>query len=420
MTKGEAYQNSTLFLGLTKKNGFKALKLYSYKPIDGTGDFTWARSSTAYRFAQSGILEIMAIGVPRVDYSNTCPELLIEKQSTNLLKHSQEFDNTDWVKINTTVTANATTAPDGTTTADKLIPSAVNGRHSIDQNITSITGFYTQSVYAKKSELDKFSLYDATNTGGWVSFDLTNGTILSTGAGATGTIKNISNGWYCCTITFNCTLKTRIDVWILPNSYTTGDPFLSPFTGNGTDGIYLWGGQLESGEYATSYILTGNSTVTRVADVAYNNSLDMTAGTGTLFIRARVKSSTFDKVDVIATLNDTSDEGYITMYTDENNNLTISTYVNPDQNDYTYALGANGIYNIAVGYDLNLAKINIAVNGVLKRANATTANALVGGVLRIDLGSIYNGISPQIDNRIIGAMWFDTQLSDSDIVAITA
>lgn len=416
MTKGEAYQNSTLFTGLTKKNGVKVHKLYSYKPIDGTGDFTWARSSTAYRFAQSGILEFMANGVPRVDYTNTCPELLIEKQSTNLVKHSQEIDNADWTKLNSTVTSNSTTAPDGTLTADTLVANSGSGNDRLYGvgSTTVVNGNkYTHSVYAKKKDYDWVILYGLGTQVQW--FNINTGTLGNISGTGDAKIENIGNGWY--RLSFTVTASSSSGVFYHGPVNANGSLVC---TSSGSQGTYVWGSQLEQSEYVTSYIPTGSATVTRVADVAHNNSLDMTANVGTLFIRARVKSSTFDKVDVIATLNDTTDEGYITMYTDENNNLTISTYNNPDQNDYTYALGANGIYNIAVGYDLNLAKINIAVNGVLKRANATTANALVGGVLRIDLGSIYNGISPQIDNRIIGVMWFDTQLSDSDLVAITA
>ena len=39
----------------------------------------------------------------------------------NLLEQSEVFDNAYWTKTNSTVTANAGVAPDGTTTADKLI-----------------------------------------------------------------------------------------------------------------------------------------------------------------------------------------------------------------------------------------------------------------------------------------------------------
>ena len=146
MLKTEGYENSQLFMALTPKNGVKASKLYSYKPIDGTGDFHWSRNHTAYRLNQEGVLELMGNNVPRVDYTNTCPELLIEKASTNLLLRSQEFDDASWLKTNANVTANLTTAPDGTLTADALIENTANGFHRILKN-TSLGGSVDSSEY---------------------------------------------------------------------------------------------------------------------------------------------------------------------------------------------------------------------------------------------------------------------------------
>ncbi len=82
MTKGEVYSNFDLFFGLTKKNGYKAGTFYSYKPTDGTGDFQWSRAVAQNRIDQAGATELMAINVPRVDYSQTCPQLLIQTDNS--------------------------------------------------------------------------------------------------------------------------------------------------------------------------------------------------------------------------------------------------------------------------------------------------------------------------------------------------
>ena len=67
-------------------SGYKATKLYSEIPTNGNGDFTWARTSTANRTNSSGNLELMATGVPRLDYSfGSCPSVLLEPQRTNLV-----------------------------------------------------------------------------------------------------------------------------------------------------------------------------------------------------------------------------------------------------------------------------------------------------------------------------------------------
>ena len=53
MLKGEAFNDSLQFLGLSKKNGFKASKLYTYKGEN----FTVSRTLPAYRVNSLGLLE---------------------------------------------------------------------------------------------------------------------------------------------------------------------------------------------------------------------------------------------------------------------------------------------------------------------------------------------------------------------------
>ena len=42
---------------------------------------------------------------------------------------------------------------------------------------------------------------------------------------------------------------------------------LPSFTGDGTSGVYLWGAQIEAGSFASTYILTTTTAVTRNATV---------------------------------------------------------------------------------------------------------------------------------------------------------
>jgi hypothetical protein len=56
------------------------------------------------------------------------------KAEENLLLQSQTFDNAYWTKTNITVTANSTTAPDGTTTAESILETATTGQHQVFRN----------------------------------------------------------------------------------------------------------------------------------------------------------------------------------------------------------------------------------------------------------------------------------------------
>lgn len=223
---------------------------------------TFSRNSTATYFDKFGIMRTASAGVPRIDYdpiTGECRGLLVEEQRTNLVTYSEQFDNAVWTKTNVTITANAVTAPDATTTADKLIPSSSGSLRSIYYTM-SVAGLSTFSVYAKAGEKSKIFLFPVGSNdpvaGVW--FDLTAGTYSANG-GVAGAIVNASNGWYRCSAVFTNAAYAEIGV---------ADTMLyRDVIANGTDGIYIWGAQLEAGSTATSYIPTVATKVTRAADV---------------------------------------------------------------------------------------------------------------------------------------------------------
>ncbi len=211
---------------------------------------------------------------PRFDYNPAtlaARGLLIEEQRVNLALYSDQFDNVLWIKSNTTVTANAATSPDGTTTADKLLDSITNTTHAVNQvavaaAVAGVT--YTFSVFIKAAERG-FAFVGivggALNTP-FVSIDLTTGSV----AAVNGTVVSSSstafgNGWWRVTIT-----ATTIAIGnVTPEIRVSADGLWANrvYVGNGT-GIFVWGAQLEAGSFATSYIPTVASTVTRAADNA--------------------------------------------------------------------------------------------------------------------------------------------------------
>ncbi len=225
------------------------------------------------------------LNVPRLTYQNGgggCPSLLLEKQSTNLQYYSQQFDL--WSNASDlTVSANATTSPDGTQNADKLNENSSNGYHITgDSNFSSTAGTtYTMSFFAKASERSYARILapaSSYNTD-YAYFDLTNGSVsVSSG---TASMQSMGNGWYRCVWSLAAVSTSGgIGMWIGPARNMT-DAY-NTYTGTSGSGIFVYGAQLEASSHATSYIPTTSSSATRVADV-YSRSLSNIAS-GTAYI----------------------------------------------------------------------------------------------------------------------------------------
>jgi hypothetical protein len=206
----------------------------------------------------------------------------------NLLTHSEDFSNAAWTKFQSTVTVNAAVAPNGTTTADKLIETASVGDHQLNRAYTAVDNTtYTLSAYAKAGERTVFRLYlqNKAGTYNFSDFDLVSGTIPLT-SGVVPAITAVGNGWYRCSVTANAgTGATASPLAFL--SYGTAT------AGSGTNGLFVWGAQLEASSSAGPYMVTGASAQTStlaigadasVSTGGYNNwvanNLSVTPGTG--------------------------------------------------------------------------------------------------------------------------------------------
>jgi hypothetical protein len=211
------------------------------------------------------VLLTAAAGVPRFEHNPITGESLgleIEEQRTNLLLRSEEFDNAPWTKSRASITANTAVAPSGNLTADKLVEdTTASNTHVMYYSYSGLTvgTAYTWTIYAKAGERSKIWMSaDASVASGY--FDLLAGTVI----GGSGTINAVGNGWFRCSITSASaiTAATQFYVWLVNTGTNTS------YTGDGFSGIYLWGAQLEAGAFATSYIPTVASQVTRAADSA--------------------------------------------------------------------------------------------------------------------------------------------------------
>ena len=187
------------------------------------------------------------------------PMILVEPSATNLVDYSEAIGSNSFAKVGTTIDSNVTVSPDGTASADLLKDTDASGSHFMFKDLTLSSGqAYTISVFAKRNGVDR-DLRLGDGGLGWSSgftatFDLTEGTATSG-----GTIENIGNDWYRCSVTGTTNATTaRLIVYSTLNGATS-------YQGDGESGIYLWGFQIEAGSL-TSYIPTSGSTAQRAAD----------------------------------------------------------------------------------------------------------------------------------------------------------
>ena len=206
-------------------SGYKEDKIYSIKPTDGSGDLTFSRASSATRVNEQG---------------------LIEESPVNKLTYSEDFSNAAWIKLNLSITANSSTSPDGTQNSTLVVPNATVGNRLIVNN--TVNNLKTNSVFLKKKEIEYVKLGNASAT---VVVNLSNGT-LSKSSDSTNdySIESYGNEWYRVSI-YNKT-ATSYQIQFFFGVDSSGANIAT----NGTDGLYIWGAQLNSGSTAKTYFPT--------------------------------------------------------------------------------------------------------------------------------------------------------------------
>jgi len=240
----------------------------NYKPLP----FNFSRASKATVVNKDGLIEEVGSGQPRVDYKDDSKGALkLEPSRSNLVTYSEDFSQSVWSTWQSTKTLSNNINPKGTNGYYEI---SHTGSSSDNPNTrltnVSLNGSYTLSFFIKinQSRYISLSIEDYNGDRARVYFDTINKTfttITNVGSPITNTsYSEFSNGWIRISLSVNLLNAVYDEVGI--GIYNPSGSFPSA----SGEVISVFGSQLEQGSYATSYIPTSGSAVTRLADVCNN------------------------------------------------------------------------------------------------------------------------------------------------------
>lgn len=353
----------------------------NFKPLP----FSFDRGSIATVVNKNGLIETVGVDEPRIDFlNNTKGHLLLEPSRSNLFTYSDDFGNSDWDKGTGTITTNTSISPDGTLSADKY--SAVS---------TSSFAFLSQTKSADASQSYTYSIWIKKVSGSGVLKLAISDVNLAT---SSSNNINLTNEF----VRYSFSIETGD----LSNTGSIGAGFTNITSG---DVIEVWGAQLEAGSYATSYISTSGSAVTRSADSGEQNppSDIINLSQGTLYLE-------FPNINNMYGFVGLSDFG-------SNSNRMI-----------IYSSGDNILQaQFRQGGTVKLSGLTSAINGKVKAALAFSSTESVfyvnGTQIATGTASTWSALN-QIDfnqanqygAKIKDFKFYNTRLTNTELQALTS
>jgi hypothetical protein len=422
---------------------FKTGKLYTQIAttsaglvLASSGDFNVTRATTATRVNANGNIEVVASGVPRLDYYTSggtagCPALLVEPAATNFAPNANLMNvlDTPTVSGGVTFTTGSTDflAPDGASgSINKYVGGDASGatqntRYAGTSVAVSASGTYRFSLFVKAGATNplnfcaiQFTLFTGASGTATSYFSLASGTALTSGS----SIENYGNGWYRCVSAPYTIASGDLSGSVYFYLAEGNNDITWPVSGALNLTAYTWGAQMEAGSVATSYIPTTTGSVTRNADVvslsgAVSGCIGQTEGT----IYAEVDVRNFTNGNRIVCLSDGTSDNRIIIQEGANSTLqAIVTNATSGVVDISTASGRTaGIYKIAIGYKQN--DFAVYVNG------SQTGTDNTGGVPacnQIFIGKIETtATTNQLNDRIRAAALYTTRLTNSELATLT-
>ena len=352
--------------------------------------------------------------VPRLDYTDSsCPALLLEPQRTNLLTNSEYLN--DWSKTAVSVNSNVATSPEGVQNASEFVVTTQQNAEGIAKGFTADgTSDYVVSGYISKNStaaLVALKIRDFLGSGSthcFVQFSPSTGVVqASIGEYA---IESFNDDWWYVWSKPTTTIPSgaRNAIIRIDNQSV------------GTNCI-AYGIQVEAGSYATSYIPTYGTSVTRNAEFPVkiaNSSSVSGSNAGTMYAEFNVDNIIGQTNDpVILTLKDASNasQAYIQLRDDRKLQSIYNLAVGGIQANISQAAGSisTGTHKVAFAFNDNDFVMYVDGSLVGTDSNGSTTN---------EFDEVYLGYYSANFNPSAGikqALLFKTRLSNEELAALT-
>ena len=358
--------------------------------LDSRVTFT-RTGATATRVNSSGYIETVAADIARFDFDPVtlaCKGLLIEEARTNLFTNSENFSDWGVVGGETSVTTASGTSPANTNTANLLEKTGANTFRSVSKSTTVVSGTsYVWTIFLKAgtaaaTRLRILNAADISLTVDWSN------------PGANGV--NFDDGWYRYQIAFTAATTTA-QVLVYPSG-----------SGSAAGNILAWGAQLEAGAFATSYIPTEASQVTRTADVA--------TMTGTNF------SDWFNATEgtfVAKAITAQADAGYAITCTDGTSANQLALVNGTGTGAFQVVTSTSLVVNMATRQKTASIVGGYKVNNFAASVNAGTVATDTSGALptltRLDFGKRGDTAAFTLNGTISKVMYWPQRLTNAEV-----
>lgn len=349
----------------------------NYKPLP----FKVTRASIGTRVNKQGLVEVVGHDQLRIDYTDSDKGVaLLEPSRTNLILNSERISLSP-VK-NGTFVDNFAISPDGTQNATKL--TATTTDPYFYQNATFSAGNYTASIWVKGigdsiGQEFRFAISNVSHTANryvipaeWTRFEFT----ATIGAG---------------------TVSTGLE---LPDPGIVGHEVL------------VWGWQVEAGSFATSYIPTYGSAVTRQADVVNScgNSAVFNDSEGVLYANISQDNDGFNTISI----SDGGTSDRVTIAYQNNTIKSILVYNNTVKQLESTNYPQNLFHKVAIKY--TASNVSLIINGF--ELLTTSKGAFADSLTTLEFAQGNGGNNFYGKTKELG--YYDTALTDSELEYLTS